>query len=116
STALATFVAVFALNPFIFVYIILLITMAISTRQVLVCDGEGLRLHYSYFMGLWRSGHDSRRWDEISRIQTEKMSDGFPAVAIRRIDGSDWKIIAPTERAALALEAKLHALTQSVSV
>lgn len=108
-TVVATFIALLSLNPFIFVYIVLLITMALSTRQVLVCDDEGLRLHYSYFFGLWRRGHDSRRWDEVNKIQTEKMSDGVPGVAIRRVDGSDWKIIAPSQRAALALAAKLQA-------
>ncbi len=114
--AIATFIALFSLNPYIFVYLILLIVMALSTRQVLVCDPEGLRLHYLYFMGRWRRGHDARRWGEVSAIQIESMSGSHRVVAIRRVDGRDWKIIAPTNRAALALEAKLKGLTRSVSV
>ena len=112
---IATFIALFSLNPYIFVYLILLIVMALSTRQVLVCDDEGLRLHYAYFMGLWRRGQDARRWDEVSAIQIESISGSQRVVAIRRVDGRDWKVVAPTNRAALALEAKLKGLTRSVS-
>jgi hypothetical protein len=96
-------VALFSLNPYLFVYLVLLVITAVSARQVLVCDAAGLHLHYSYLLGLWRRGHDDRRWDEITAIQIENVS-GFIALAIRRADGNDWKIIVPSERIGRRLE------------
>ncbi len=105
--AVSGFIALISLNLYLFVYVLLLLVFALSTRQILVCDDDGLHLQYRYFMGLWRRGQDHRRWDEITAIQMERSANGFLALAIRRADGVNWAIVLPNERTGRHIEQQI---------